>query len=168
MNETKINFEKLVTEAILANKIVYVEKHNDIILFAKDFNTKEELINWYKTEAAEYTEARYLSAEEAYVEACNKAYIDFLQDFEPKYYLDIEEKIELTPFQLQEQLISLMTYEEIAKDVNKEDYVEGIYDYQGLLLPINLPKSSKIERIENVSYNRFDDTKEVKVTLEIY
>ena len=63
---TKINYEKMITEAILGNRIVYVEKHNDVVFYAKTFKNKEELIKWYNNSASDYTEMKYFTAVEAY------------------------------------------------------------------------------------------------------
>lgn len=161
MEKTIIKYDELIAEGISNNKIVWVEKHDDIIGYAECFDTKQEFINSFKE-----GDLKYLTAEEGYITACNEEYINNLFDFAPPYWKDEEQNEELTPNELMVKLKSL-TYDEFTKAIKRENFVEGLYEADRLVFPVKLEKYNKMEIIEKMC-DETEITRDIKVTLEIY
>ena len=133
----KIDFDKIIQGHILNNKHVVIYKHNGIIVDVDSFENKEELIKL--SEDFFHDGIYYLTGEEAYIKECNSNYQDYLQSIIDD---SLEDKTEIEKKNiLQEQIIS---YNEFNKGIQRDDYVDGFYEWTDLIGKLNFPEPTKL------------------------
>lgn len=172
--------EQIISETILANKIVWITKYDDVIQSVKIFEDKNELINWCKEQEKDGSWFEYYSAKDAYLRRCNWNYLDYLEDFGEPYYGDSND---LSEIEVANKFKSMTPYDEYVKDVKPEDFKEGLYDGADLIIPFNFPEPSVFETetiilvdsdgneidIDDIDdYDEvFEGEKKVKLTIEL-
>lgn len=129
------NGEEKILEHLNNKKVVYVGRINGEIIEIETFDSEEEFINQYVKNQIEndFDYHEFKTAEEAYLLNCNLAVIHHYEDVENWWSNErgLKGEIESNDI-IRKQLLS---YEEITKDINRSDFVDGFYSWDTLNFP---------------------------------
>lgn len=164
------NGEEIILEHLNNKKVVFVERVNDGIVKIEAFESEEDFIaNYIKMqEENEFDFLNFKTAEEVYLLECNIAVSDY---FEEGNY-DLWSNTRGIKGE-QESNISFKkafkTYEEITKDINKDDFVDGFYEWNNLEVAYVKGENLNYEHSTNFCKDdNYDDCIEAKLTMQLY
>jgi hypothetical protein len=169
------NTEKQLKEALANNKIVYVERINDDIDFLEEFDSKDELILWYKKrqEEGEYDFNIFRTGEEAYILNCNMAFQEYIENYSDELLSDNETLEGLN--ETRDKANRMLTYNQVIKDIDRSAFVDGFYEWIDLKTPLIYGENLKVQYLtkyndENLepTETNFDLFRDVVAAFEIY
>lgn len=130
------NGEEIIKEHLNNGKVVFVKRIEDEIVQIDTFDSEEDFIKDYieSQEKEEYDYQVFKTAEEAYLLACNIAVSDYFEDGNYDLWSNTRgikgEQESNDSFRK-----AFKTYEELTKDINKDDFVDGFYEWNKLEFP---------------------------------
>lgn len=127
MEKSVIEYSEEVLNLLLnKGKVIEVERVNGKIISILSFNNKIEYAKHCNSLDSCHT---FKTKQYGYMSACNRKFADYLEE---NTYPNIEDDLELTT-----HFINLKPFHEVVKDINADDFYDGLYDdLDGLVLKV--------------------------------